>query len=322
MSEAREFKDHHREARIFIRRAVFVGVVILLLLLILVYRFYTLQVVQYEDYATRSDRNRVHVLPIPPTRGLIYDRNGELLAENRPSFTLSVVNERVDDLAQTLALLSELVAITSADIEKFYDQLRQRRRPFDAVPLRYGLTEEEIARLAVNEYRLDGVEVEAQLVRFYPYGELYAHSIGYVGRINERELSAFSPVEHQRYSGTHSIGKIGLERSYEQELLGEVGFQNVETNARGRVLRVLERGDPKPGNDLVLHIDTGLQQQVVEALDGRRGAVVAIDINTGGVLAAVSAPSFDANLFVTGISFRDYRELNQSLDLPLFNRFL
>ena len=322
MSEARQFKDYHREARLFWGRALLAGAMVILLLLILVYRFYTLQVVHFEDYTTLSERNRVHVLPIPPTRGLIYDRNGELLAENRPSYTLSVVQERVPDLAETLAILSELVAITPTDIEKFYDQLRQRRRPFDAVPLRYGLTEEEIARLAVNEYRLDGVEVEAQLVRHYPHGDLFAHSVGYVGRINERELAGFDEEQHRRYSGTHSIGKIGLERFYESFLLGEVGYQHVETNARGRVLRVLERNDPTPGQDVVLHLDVALQREALAALEEQRGAVVAIHVPTGGVLAAVSAPSFDANLFVTGISFRDYRELNQSLDLPLFNRFL
>lgn len=322
MSEARQFKDHHREARLFFGRALFAAAIILVLTGVLVVRFYSLQVTHHEDYVTQSDRNRVHVLPIPPTRGLIYDRNGELLAENRASYTLSIVHERVDDLGRTLSVLGELVDISPTDIEKFNDQLRQRRRPFDAVPLRYNLTEEEIARLAVNEYRLDGVEVHAQLVRHYTHAELFAHTIGYVGRINERELTAFNEEQHQRYAGTHSIGKNGLERSYEEELLGTVGYQNVETNARGRVLRVLESSDPKPGKDLVLHLDTQLQQQAFEALEGHRGAVVAVDVKTGGVLAAVSAPSFDANLFVTGISFKDYRELNQSRDLPLFNRFL
>lgn len=322
MSEARQFKDYQREAHLFWRRVLLAAIVVLLLLGVLLYRFYSLQVVHFDNYTTLSERNRVHVLPIPPTRGLIYDRHGELLAENRPSYTLSVVQERVPDLAETLTILSRLISVTPTDIEKFYDQLRQRRRPFDAVPLRFGLTEEEIARLAVNEYRLDGVEVEAQLVRHYPHGELFAHTVGYVGRISERELSGFDADEHRRYSGTHSIGKIGLERYYESALLGEVGYQHVETNARGRVLRVLERNDPSPGEDLVLHLDAGLQREVMEGLEGKRAAVVAIDVATGGVLAAVSAPSFDANLFVTGISFRDYRELNQSLDLPLFNRFL
>lgn len=322
MSEARQFKDHHREARLFFSRALFASVVIVLLTALLVVRFYSLQVTHHEDYVTQSDRNRVHVLPIAPTRGLIYDRNGELLAENRASYTLSVVHERVEDLGHTLELLSDLVTITPNDIEKFNDQLRQRRRPFDAVPLRYNLTEDEIARLAVNEFRLDGVEVHAQLVRYYPHGEMFAHTIGYVGRINERELAGFTEEEYQQYSGTHSIGKIGLEKAYETQLLGEVGYQNVETNARGRVLRVLESGDPKPGKDLVLHLDTELQREAFAALEDNRGAVVAVDVKTGGILAAASAPSFDANLFVTGISFKDYRALNQSADLPLFNRFL
>lgn len=322
MSEERHFKDHHREAKIFIARTVFTSVLIAVLTGILVARFYSLQVIHHQDYVTQSDRNRVHVLPIPPTRGLIYDRNGELLAENRASYTLSIVYERVPDLAETLGLLSELVDISANDIEKFNDQLRQKRRPFDPVPLRYNLTEEEIARLAVNEFRLDGVEVHAQLVRHYPYGELFAHTLGYVGRISEKELAAFSEETYQRYSGTHTIGKIGLEREYEEQLLGHVGYQNVETNARGRVLRVLDRRAPAPGRDLVLYMDTRLQQEAFAALEGRRGAVVAIDVNTGGVLAAVSAPSFDANLFVTGISYKDYRLLNQSRDLPLFNRFL
>ena len=322
MSEARHFKDHHREARLFFARTLFAGVVIVLLTGMLILRFYSLQVDHHDDYVTQSDRNRVHVLPIPPTRGLIYDRNGKLLAENRASYTLSIVHERVPDLAETLEFLATLVDISPNDIEKFNDQLRQRRRPFDAVPLRFGLTEEELARLAVNEFRLDGVEVHAQLVRYYPEGDLFAHSIGYVGRINENELSGFSSEEYQRYSGTHSIGKIGLERSYESELLGEVGYQNVETNARGRVLRILDSSDPKPGSDLTLHLDSELQKEALAALEGHRGAVVAIDVATGGVLAAVCAPSFDANLFVTGISFKDYRQLNQSRDLPLFNRFL
>ncbi|MBU2887616.1 penicillin-binding protein 2 [Gilvimarinus agarilyticus] len=322
MSDARHFKDHHREARVFIARTVFTAVFIILLTGLLVTRFYSLQVTHHQDYVTQSDRNRVHVLPIPPTRGLVYDRNGELLAENRASYTLSIVYERVSDLEATLEVVGGLVNVSANDIEKFNDQLRQKRRPFDPVPLRYNLTEEEIARLAVNEYRLDGVEVHAQLVRNYTHGELFAHTLGYVGRINERELAGFSEEVYQQYIGTHSIGKIGLEREYEQQLLGQVGYQNVETNARGRVLRVLDSRAPKPGQDIVLHMDKALQREAYQALDGRRGAVVAIDVNSGGVLAAISAPSFDANLFVTGISYKDYRLLNQSRDLPLFNRFL
>lgn len=322
MSEALEFQDYNREARLFFARLLFAGGFVLLLVIVLVMRFYTLQIVEHDNYVTQSDRNRVHGQPIAPTRGLIYDRNGILLAENRASYTLLIVKERVDDLAATLAILGGLVKVSPNNIEKFNNQLRQRRRPFEAIPLRYGLTEEEIARLAVNEYRLDGVEVEAQLVRHYPFGELFAHTVGYVGRINERELSGFNEQDQKRYSGTHSIGKIGLEKFYESTLLGDAGYRNVETNARGRVLRVLENNLSTPGEDLVLNIDAKLQKVAYDVLGKRRGAVVAIDITTGGVLAAVSAPSYNPNLFVTGISFRNYRALNQSRDLPLFNRFL
>lgn len=322
MSEDQRFKDHHREARITSSRLIIMSVVMAAMVALLVFRYYTLQVVHHEDYATQSDRNRVHVQPVPPTRGLIYDRDGELLADNRPSYTLSVIRERVDDMEETVRLLRGLVDIPQSDLEKFYDQLQQWRRPFEAIPIRYGLTEEEIARLAVNEYRLEGVEINAQLVRHYPKGKLFSHVLGYVGRISQADLAQFDNDQHKRYSGTHSIGKTGLEKQYEALLLGDVGSQNVETNARGRVLRVLDRTDPKPGKDLYLHLDADIQRVAAEALRGYRGAVVAMDVRTGGVLAAVSMPSYDPNLFVTGISFTNYRRLNQSLDLPLFNRFL
>jgi hypothetical protein len=237
MSESHRFKDHHREARIFASRLVVVGILMALLISVLVVRYYNLQVTDHLTYVTQSDRNRVHVQPIAPTRGLIYDRNGVLLAENRPSYTLSLVRERVANLEETLRLLQSLVEVTPADLERFYEQLRQRRRPFEAIPLRYRLTELEIARLAVHEFRLEGVEVDAQLVRHYPFGELFAHSVGYVGRISESDVARFSEEDFRRYSGTHSMGKNGLERQYEHILLGRVGHQNVESNARGRVLR-------------------------------------------------------------------------------------
>ena len=322
MAEPQHLKDHHREARIFAHRVILAAFLGLVLFGVLIARFYNLQVTHHSDYVTRSDRNRVHVQPIAPTRGLIYDRNGVLLADNRPSYTLSLIKERARNLEETVGLLQELVPISDGELEKFRKRLRQRRRPFEAVPLRYRLTEAEIARLAVNEYRLPGVEVEAQLVRHYPYKDLFAHSVGYVGRINERELSSFDEERYQRYSGTHTIGKIGLEKQYESLLLGNVGNQNVETNARGRVLRVLERTDPEPGRNLTLHLDSHLQQVAFEALGERRGAVVAIEVESGGVLSMTSTPSYDPNLFVTGISFKDYRALNQSLDLPLLNRTL
>lgn len=313
-------KDHQTEAQLFASRVVvaFLGVVVLFG--VLVYRFHDLQLNNYQHFATRADSNRVQVQPVPPTRGLIYDRNGILLADNRPSYTLSIVKERTPDLERTLDRVAELITVEDTDRSAFYKGLQQRRRPLEGVPLRYRLTEEEIATIAVNEYRLEGVEVEATLVRYYPYGELFTHTLGYVGRINDRELSGFDEDTDRRYSGTHSIGKMGVEKQYESVLLGEVGSQHVEANAHGRVLRVLERVDPVPGEDLYLHLDIKLQIAAAQALAGTRGAVVAMDVATGGVLALVSTPSFDANLFVTGISYADYKNLSQSLDLPLFNR--
>ncbi|WP_193161454.1 penicillin-binding protein 2 [Microbulbifer hainanensis] len=314
-------KDPLTEQRLFRNRMLVALVGVAVLLGVLVARFYNLQVVNYNSYATQSDQNRIQVRPVPPTRGLIYDRNGTLLADNRPSYTLAVVRERVKDMDATLEFLGRLVQLDDSDVEKFRRRL-QHRRPFEPVPLRFRLSEEEIARVSVNEFRLPGVSVEAELVRYYPLGDLFAHSVGYVGRINDRELQRFTAEDVRRYRGTESIGKVGLERSYEDMLLGEVGYENVETNARGRVLRVLERHNPKPGADLTLSLDAQLQKTASDALGDRRGAVVAIDVKTGGVLAFVSKPSFDPNLFVTGISFNDYRALSDSLDVPLFNRAL
>ncbi|BFM05443.1 penicillin-binding protein 2 [Halioxenophilus aromaticivorans] len=320
MSEPQTLKDHFREARIFRHRVAVIVLLMVALFALLLAQFYNLQIVHHGDYVTQSDRNRIHVRPLAPTRGLIYDRNGKLLADNRPSYTLSIIKERVDNLDETLDILEDLVALSDNDREKFKHRLQQRRRPFESVPLRYRLAEDEIARVAVNEFRLPGVEVEAQLVRYYPYSNLYAHSVGYVGRINERELKGFSEEQYQSYSGTYTIGKIGLEREYESLLLGEVGYQNVETNARGRVLRVVEQTDPKPGQNLQLFLDSEVQQAGLKALAGRRGAIVAIEVDTGGVVAMVSSPSYDPNLFVTGISHKDYNSLTRSRDLPLFNR--
>ncbi|MBU3069777.1 penicillin-binding protein 2 [Aestuariicella sp. G3-2] len=320
MPEPQHLKDHYQEARLFKRRLIVAGLIIVLLLGVLVARLYNLQVVNYDLYVTQSDRNRVQVQPLPPTRGLIFDRNGTLLADNRPTYTLTIIKEQVKNLPETLDLIGRLVELREGDIEEFEKRLKQRRRPYEAVPLSYRLTEEEIARLAVNEYRLPGVKVAAELVRDYPLNEMLAHSVGYVGRINDRELSSFDEENYRRYSGTHTIGKIGLERQYEDELLGEVGYQYVETNARGRVLRVLESIAPEPGKNLKLYLDADLQREAIEAMGEYRGAVVALDVHTGGVLSMVSTPSYNPNLFVTGISYKDYNALNNSLDLPLFNR--
>ncbi len=309
-------KDPSGDIRICGARTVFSTLVVLALLATILARYYDLQINDYETYRTQSERNRVQLQPLPPKRGLIFDRNGVLLADNRPSHILSIVRERVDDLDATLAELQALVPISGADLQNFQQKL-QRRRPYEAVPLRFRLTEEERALLAVNRHRMPGVTVDAQLVRHYPHGELFSHAVGYVGRINEREAQV---LDERNYRGTFHVGKVGVEKFYEDLLHGEVGYQNVETNAHGRVLRVLERFDPVPGGDISLHLDFKLQQTAFDALGEQRGAVVAIDPLTGGVLALVSTPGFDTNLFVNGISGTDYSALRDSLDVPLFNR--
>ncbi|MCE5987198.1 penicillin-binding protein 2 [Pseudomonas sp. 5FOS] len=319
MSQPIRLKDHEKDARLVRNRVVVGAVAIMLLICVLIARLYYLQVIQHEYHSTLSENNRVHVQPIPPTRGLIFDRNGVIVADNRPSFSLSMTRERAGNWQEVLDTIVEVLELTPDDRALFEKRMRQGRRPFEPVPILFELNEEQIARVAVNQFRLPGVEVVAQLVRHYPQGAHFAHSVGYVGRINEKELKTLDPVN---YSGTHHIGKTGIERFYEADLHGQVGYEEVETNARGRVLRVLKRTDPKPGKDIVLSLDIKLQEAAEAALGGRRGAVVALDPRTGEVLAMVSQPSFDPNLFVTGIGFKAYAELRDSIDRPLFNRVL
>jgi len=314
-----EFKDTAAERRLFQRRAVVMLVLVLLMMIGLLARMYQLQIVEHEIYTTLSDKNRVQVQSVPPPRGLVYDRNNLLLAENRPVFSLTLVPERVAGMEATLARLSEILDIAEEDIERFKRRLREPRRPFQEIPLSYDLGEEEIARMAVHRHEFPGVEVRAELVRYYPHSELTAHALGFVGRINREELQR---IDRVNYAGTNYIGKSGIERFYEQVLHGTVGYQHVETNARGRILRVLERVNPVPGEDLQLHLDLRLQRKAYELLEGRRGAIVAIEPETGGILALASVPGFDANKFVTGISVEDYRNLSTDIDKPLFNRAL
>ncbi|MBL4828099.1 MAG: penicillin-binding protein 2 [Spongiibacteraceae bacterium] len=318
MVEQEALKDPYTEKRIFVLRVFVASLLALVLLSVLVGRYFSLQITEHDIYRTQSDRNRVQLQPVPPKRGLIYDRNGVLLAENIPSYSLVIVKEQVEYLDETIALLKNLIEIDDDHIKKF-QRLLGRRRPYAAVPLKFKLSAEEIAIISVNRYRLPGVDVDAQLARHYPQGEYFAHVLGYVGRISEEEQQRIDEVN---YSGTNEIGKVGIEKYYETLLHGKVGHQNVETNARGRVLRVLERTDPQPGMDITLYLDAYLQKAAQDALGNERGSVVAIDPKTGGVLAMVSTPSFDANLFVGGISRRDYSALRDSPDFPLFNRSL
>lgn len=314
------FKDHHGESRLIGRRIIFSLVVVVVVFAGLLTRYYSLQITHYENYATLSDRNRIQVRPIPPNRGLIFDARGQLLAEQRPIMTLSIVKERAGNIDNLITELSKLIDVTERDRERFYKALSSRRRPYEAVPLRFKLTEDELAKVSVNEFLFSGIEVEAQLVRNYPYDALLAHVVGYVGRVDIEELTDFTPEQQSRYSGTQSIGKIGLEKFYEDQLLGYPGEENIETNARGRVLRVLGSRDPVAGEDLSLFLDVELQQSAFDAMGDYKGAAVVLDVATGGVLALVSNPGYDPNLFVTGISNKNYQELRLSKHLPLLNR--
>lgn len=309
-------KDHGAEKRI-VNIRVWAAVAFMLLLVAgLVSRLFYLQVIRYNELSTQSDENRVLLQAIPPTRGLIYDTNGRLLAMNRSSRILGIVREQVRDLDLLIEDIQELVPLTENEIARFKQNVR-RRRPFEPVALKYDLSDEQIALLSVNQFRLPGVEINGELVRYYPEGNIFAHTVGYVGRINDRDLQR---LDASLYSGTSTTGKIGIERSYENVLLGKPGFQEVETNARGRVLRTLKYTPPTPGENLELYLDTDLQKVAINAVGGRRAAVVALDPQNGGVLAMVSNPSFDPNLFVTGIDSPTFNALNTDIERPLYNR--
>ncbi|MES9970857.1 MAG: penicillin-binding protein 2 [Candidatus Thiodiazotropha sp.] len=309
-------KDYLHESQLFLGRAIVSGTLVLLVLLILIGRLFYLQVENHDHYTTLSQDNRVKLEPLPPTRGLIYDRNGEILAQNLPAYSLEITPERTENLDHTIQKLSEIIDITDDDINRFH-QLRKQRRRFDSIPIRVRLKDEEVARIAVNRHRFPGVEVKASLLRDYPQGLKTAHLLGYVSRINAQELQI---IDISNYRGTNFIGKNGVEKSYESLLHGSVGLQQVEVNAKGRVLRVLENQPPRPGDNLRLFLDMDLQATALQALGDYNGAVAAIDIKTGGVLTLVSKPGYDPNLFVEGISAKAYQALEQSLDNPLFNR--
>lgn len=317
--EHRRLKDENNEKRIFAFRSIIASIFILFLTSVLLFRLHDLQIINHQHFQTLSDKNRMQLQSLSPNRGLILDRNGVILADNQPVFSVSIIPEYVSDIDQTIESISKLIDITESQIERFRKRFKRVRRPYQAIPLKSKLTEQEIAMIEVRRHELQGVEVQAELARYYPLNGSTAHSLGYVGRISEKDLSQ---VDEQNYSATNYIGKLGLERFYEDELHGQVGFQTVETNASNRVLRVLDKHNPIPGNDLVLYMDAALQNKAESLLKGRRGAIVAIEPATGGLLAVVSTPSFDPNAFVTGIDYKSYGELRDSLDLPLFNRAL
>jgi penicillin-binding protein 2 len=311
-------KNYLRESRLFQARAITAAILVFLLLSGLILRLVNLQILDHDHFTTLSRDNRVKVEPLPPTRGLIYDRNGVILAQNLPTHSLEIIPEKTPDLEQTLNALAEVIQITDSDLKRF-TQLRKQRRRFDSIPIRVRLDETEVARFAVNRHRFPGVDIQAKLLRDYPLQEITSHVVGYVGRINRDELESIDPSD---YAATTHIGKTGVEKSYEDQLHGDVGLQQVETNALGRVIRVLESTPPAPGRDLILSLDTRMQEIAMEAFGEENGAAVAIDPATGDILALVSKPGFDPNLFVEGISPGDYNDLQTSENKPLFNRAL
>jgi len=311
-------KDQQNEAQLFQRRAVFSFLVILAVFGVLLLRFGELMIIRHSEFAARSERNRVKMQPLPPARGLILDRKGRIVADNRLAYRLELVPERAGDLKQTLDELAQVVSFDADERKRFLELVAARRR-FQSLPLRLRLSDEEVARFALERYRFPGVDVVPYLTRFYPEGELFAHVVGYVGRIDPADLGE---LDARRYAGTTHVGKTGIERHYESALHGEVGNERVETNAEGRVLRVLERAPPRAGDNVYLSIDAQLQRAAADAMAGSTGAVVAIDPNNGEVLAFVSMPSYDANLFVNGISQVDYQGLLNAPGRPLFNRAL
>jgi penicillin-binding protein 2 len=311
-------KDHSFENRIFLNRIVAAFCVITLLTSGLIVRLIYLQIVGHEHYSLLAKDNSVKIVPLVPTRGMIYDRHGKVLAENTPSYSLELIPEQITNMDETLLGLQALLDISTDKIELF-QKLRKRQKRFVSTPLLLSMNDEELAKFAVSRPYFPGVDIHTRLVRHYPYSDLAAHIIGYVSRINESELKDL-PISE--YRGSTHIGKLGIESSYENDLHGKTGYAEIETNVQARLLNTLNEVNPDPGADLYLTLDIDLQKTAYDALTGFNGAVVAIDIKTGGVLTLVSRPGFDPNPFVVGIANDAYQALQTSENQPLYNRAL
>ena len=310
-------KNYSAEIKLCSFRLLLASLLILILTGLLLSRLIYLQVKQHAHYTTLSKQNQLNLVPIPPTRGLIYDRNGILLAQNQPVFNLEVIPSKLkEDIHTIIEQLQKIVTLSEDDLADFHKQLKRNRR-YDSIPLKIKLTDKEVAQFSVNQFRFPGVLVKAQLIRYYPLGASTSDVIGYVGRISEEDEQRIDSVN---YRATHYMGKLGIEAFYEQLLHGKVGYQQVETDASGRTVRVLERTAPVPGDNVYLTIDTSLQIAAEKALEKQRGAVVAVDPNNGDILALVSQPSYDPNPFVQGISHKAYEALKRAPGQPLYNR--
>ena len=311
-------KDHLFESRLITNRAILLLVAGGLLLSVLLIRLLYLQVVWHDHFTTLSEDNRLKLLPLPPNRGLIYDRNGILLAENLPSYRLEITPEQVDDMGATLSALEDIIEIRDIDRSRF-EKLLARKPRFEAIPLRFHLNDEDVARFSVNRHRFPGVDITAGLARHYPQGPHAVHALGYVGRIDEKALQV---LDSSNYRGTSHVGKNGIEKTYEELLHGKVGLQQVETTAQGRIIRILNRTPPVSGRNIYLTIDSRVQAAAEKAFGDNSGAAIAIDPNNGDVLAFVSLPTYDPNPFVNGIDYDDYAALRNNDKEPLFNRVL
>ena len=312
-----EFKTPEQEISRFRGRVLAASVFVFFCFGLLVARFVWLQVIKHEDYATKAEDNRIAVVPIVPTRGLILDRNGVVLARNYSAFTLEITPSKVENLDATIDAVSKYVDIQPKDRRRF-KKLLEESKSFESIPIRTRLTDEEVARFTANRYLFPGVDVQARLFRDYPLGASASHVVGYINRINQKDLELIDAKEQTaNYKGTERIGKTGLEQRYEFELHGQAGYEEVEIDAGGRAIRSLSRTAPISGNDLTLTLDTKLQEMTEKAFGDRRGALVAIEPSTGGILAMVSTPTFDPNLFVDGIRSEDWDVLNNSPDRPM-----
>ncbi|MDO9366003.1 MAG: penicillin-binding protein 2 [Methylotenera sp.] len=315
-----ELRNYLHEQYYFRLRLGFTALVVISLFALLASRFYYLQIKQYNHYQTLAENNRISLIPIAPNRGLILDKNGVVLAHNFFVYTLEITPAKIKDLEATIAEISQLVEISPLDRKRF-NKLRQESRNFESVPIRTHLNEVEAAKFAVNHYRFPGVEIKSRLFRHYPLGKLGSHMVGYIGRINDKDLADLEKSgDLSNYKGSDHIGKSGLEQFYERQLHGTTGFQQVEVDADGHAVRVLSSNAPIPGDNLILSADSKLQEIAETAFGDRRGALVAINPKTGEVLSYVSQPTFDPNLFVGGIDTENWKLLNDSLDKPLINR--
>lgn len=315
-----KMRDHGAESSLYWRRAVIAFTGIVVLMGVLVANLYHLQINEHQIYQTRSNDNRIKVLPIAPTRGLIYDRNGILLAENRPIYSLEITPEQAQDLDHTVDEIITLLDLDPTVKNRFFTEVRRQRR-FTPVVLVNRLNEQQVARFSINQHKYPGAAIEAYLKRFYPYRDTFTHVIGYVARINDRDVTRLKEDNKlANYASTRDIGKLGVERYYEDTLHGQTGYQEVEVNNRGRVIRTLKYQPPIPGSDIYLNVDVKLQQKAQKLMANRRGAAVIMTPKDGKILSLISSPSYDPNLFVHGISGPEYRELLNNPDRPLINR--